>query len=128
MTEWIATVLIVIGTAFSALAAVGVWRMPDLYMRMQAAAKSSTVGVSCLILAAAIQFEPMGATTRALLVVAFLFLTGPVAAHMVARAAYAAGVELWSKSVLDELRDHTADQQKLTPSPSENASPPEARG
>lgn len=104
--EWIAAALILVGSVFSLLAAVGLLRMPDLYMRMQAAAKSSTLGVSCIVVAAALQFGETAFTTNAVLVVAFLFLTAPVAAHMIGRAAYFSGVELWTRSVIDEMQGH----------------------
>jgi multicomponent Na+:H+ antiporter subunit G len=104
--DWIVVALIVTGAAFCMIAALGILRLPDLYTRMQASAKSSTMGVSCLIIAATLRMDSLGAATRALLVVAFLFLTVPVAAHMIARAAYASGVPLWSGSILDELKTH----------------------
>jgi multicomponent Na+:H+ antiporter subunit G len=112
MTDWIVVALILTGAAFSTIAALGILRLPDLYTRMQASAKSSTMGVSCLIIAATLRMESLGAMTRALLVVAFLFLTVPVAAHMIARAAYAAGVPLWSGSLLDELKSHNHTGQR----------------
>lgn len=92
------------GTLFSVIAALGIFRMPDLYTRMQTAAKSSTLGVGCTILSVAIHFSDTGVTTRAVLVILFLFLTAPVAAHMVARAGYISGVPLWKGSVADEMR------------------------
>jgi multicomponent Na+:H+ antiporter subunit G len=109
VTEWILAALILVGPAFSLLAAVGVLRMPDVYMRIQAAAKSSTLGVSCLVLAVALHFDDAGVTVRSLLVIAFLFLTAPVAAHMIGRAAYLSGAPLWEKSIVDELREHADD-------------------
>jgi multicomponent Na+:H+ antiporter subunit G len=108
MMDGILAALILAGSAFSLLAAVGVLRMPDIYMRIQAAAKSSTLGVSCLVLAVALDFDDASVTARSLLVIAFLFLTAPVAAHMLGRAAYFAAVPLWEKSIVDELR---ADKQ-----------------
>lgn len=106
MTQWLTFALIVVGSVFSLLGAVGIFRMPDLYTRIQAAAKSSTLGVSCLVLATAVHFGGTGTATRAVLVIAFLFLTVPVAAHMIGRAAYAGGVPLWERSVIDELQSH----------------------
>lgn len=106
MIEWISAILIIVGGAFSGLAAVGILRMPDLYMRIQAATKSSTLGVSCIVGAAIMRLEGTDATTHALLVIAFLFLTAPVAAHMIGRAAYLAGVPLWNRSSIDEWGAH----------------------
>lgn len=92
------------GAIFSFIAALGVFRMPDLFTRMQAAAKTSTLGVGCTIVSVAIHFSDAGVTTRAVLVILFLFLTAPVAAHMIARAGYISGLRLWDKSVADEMR------------------------
>jgi multicomponent Na+:H+ antiporter subunit G len=50
-------------------------------------------------------------TTRALLIIAFLFLTAPVAAHVIARAAYATGVKLWYASLYDQLGDDRAEEE-----------------
>lgn len=106
-TEWTVTILIIIGCLFSVLAAIGILRMPDLYTRIQAATKSSTLGVSCLVLAAAVTINQTGTTTRSLLVIAFLLLTAPVAAHMIGRAAYLAGIPLWpGNGMTDEFLDH----------------------
>lgn len=105
MKEWITAVLLLIGGIFSLLAAVGLLRFPDLFMRMQASAKGGTLGVGLLIFAVAVYFGELGVTTRALLIMAFFFLTAPVAAHIIARAAYFVGVPLWERTVRDEMRD-----------------------
>ena len=101
--EWTTAALIVVGGVFSTIAAVGILRMPDLYMRIQAATKASTLGVSCIACASIVHLDGTGATTHAVLIIAFLFLTAPVAAHMIGRAAYTAGVSLWRGTVVDEL-------------------------
>lgn len=106
MNDLIAAVLLVIGGLAMMLAGVGVLRMPDLFMRMQSATKAATLGAGCSLLAVAVHFGEIGVTTRALLIIAFLFLTAPVAAHVIARAAYATGVKLWDASLFDQLRDH----------------------
>lgn len=96
----------VIGTFFMVVGAFGVVRMPDLYMRMSASAKSSTLGVMFMLLAAAIYFaDDLGVAARALAVIAFVFLTAPVAAHMIGRAGYLSGAQLWEKSVVNDLDD-----------------------
>ncbi len=104
INEIIACVFILAGTAFSLVAAVGIVRMPDLFTRMQAAAKTGTLGVGCTILAVAIYYADPGVATLAALVILFLFLTNPIAAHMIARAGYFAGVPIWEHTVVDELK------------------------
>lgn len=102
MTGAIIMLLLITGTAFALLAAVAVLRMPDLYTRMHGSTKSATLGVGCTILAAAIQFADMETTTAAILIIGFLFLTAPVAAHMIGRAAHRKQVPRWTGTVIDE--------------------------
>jgi len=56
------------------------------------------------MLSVALHFGELGVVTRALLAIAFFFLTAPVAAHMIGRAAYFVGVPLWEGTLRDELR------------------------
>ncbi|HSE99114.1 MAG TPA: monovalent cation/H(+) antiporter subunit G [Blastocatellia bacterium] len=104
MNEYAAAFLMVIGALFLLLAGVGVIRMPDLFTRMQAATKASTLGVGCTVVALMVYFANWGISIRALLVVTFLLMTAPVAAHMIGRAAYFVGVPMWQATTRDELR------------------------
>jgi len=106
MNEILSSVLMLIGATFALLAGAGVVRMPDLFTRMQAATKASTLGIGCIILAVAVHFGELGITTRALATIIFVILTAPVAAHMIARAAYFVGVPLWDGTIIDELHGH----------------------
>jgi multicomponent Na+:H+ antiporter subunit G len=92
------------GSAFALLAAVGVVRMPDVFTRMQASTKASTLGLGCLLIGAGLQFGDLASFIRVVSIGAFMLLTTPVAAHVIARAAYRADVELWEGTVLDERR------------------------
>jgi len=104
MTEALTILLLTIGTIFTLLAAIGILRMPDVFMRMQVATKAATLGVACVAMAAAVHFGDLATTARAVLIVLFLFLTAPVAAHTIGRAAYVAGAQLWEGTIVDELR------------------------
>ena len=104
LSNLLASVLLFVGAAFLFLAAVGIARMPDLFTRMQTTSKAATLGVGCVVLAVAVHFGDLGVTARALAVIVFVLLTAPVAAHLIARAAYLTGVELWEGTVADELR------------------------
>jgi CPA2 family monovalent cation:H+ antiporter-2 len=106
MSEAVSVALMIIGAAFALLAGVGIVRMPDLFMRMQAATKASSLGIGCIVLAVAVHFGELGVATRALATIVFVFLTAPVAAHMIARASYFVGVPLWQGTIIDELRGH----------------------
>jgi multicomponent Na+:H+ antiporter subunit G len=104
MKAWLVAGLLAFGALWMLIAALGVLRMPDLFTRMQASSKAGTLGIGTLMLAVGIHFGDLRAGAHALLIIAFFFLTAPVAAHMIARAAYLAGVPLWEGTERDELK------------------------
>jgi multicomponent Na+:H+ antiporter subunit G len=101
---FLSKVLILIGAFFMFVAALGVYRMPDLYMRLHSNTKSATFGIGFLLLGAAAQFADFAVSIRALAIILFLFATAPVAAHMIGRAAYFARAPLWEGTLSDELK------------------------
>jgi multicomponent Na+:H+ antiporter subunit G len=96
--------LLLIGAIFLFLAALGVVRMPDLFMRMQASTKAASLGIGCMLIGVAVHFGQLAITTRIILIIIFFLLTVPVAAHMIGRAAYFVGVRQWKGTLVDELR------------------------
>jgi len=109
MIDLITAILWMAGAVFALLAAVGLLRMPDVFTRMQASTKASTLGLGCLLVGAALQFGDLASLIRAGSIGAFIFLTTSVSAHVIARASYLAEVPLWDGTVLDERRatEHT---------------------
>ncbi|MFN3685065.1 MAG: monovalent cation/H(+) antiporter subunit G [Fimbriimonadaceae bacterium] len=103
MREGIAALLLAFGAVITFLAAYGVLRLPDSLTRMQATSKATTLGVGCVLLSVAVAFDDVGVRTKAALVVLFLFVTQPIAAHLMARASYRSGSPLWKGTVVDEL-------------------------
>jgi multicomponent Na+:H+ antiporter subunit G len=95
--------LIFFGVVFIFIAGIGIIRMPDLYLRMSVSTKAATLGLGLLLLGTALHFSRLGVSTRAIATIIFVFLTGPVAAHMIGRAAYSDGVPLWERTRIDEL-------------------------
>ena len=95
--------LLVLGGFFVFAAALGVLRLPDLLIRMHASTKAGTLGCGLILLALALHYGETGIVTRALATIVFLMVTAPIAAHMIGRAAYRAGVPLWKGTVIDEL-------------------------
>lgn len=102
------SVLIVILTTFGAifvlLAAIGLIRMPDTYLRISVTTKAATLGVGLMLVSTAIYFNDLSTTSRAMVIILFVLLTAPVSAHLIGRASYFMGVKLWDKSVMDDLR------------------------
>jgi multicomponent Na+:H+ antiporter subunit G len=102
----ISGVFIFSGAFFMLVAALGVYRLPDLYLRMAATSKAATLGASLMLIGIAIYFLDVSLAARAIATVLFLLLTAPIAAHMLGRAAYFTGVPLWEGTVKDELKGH----------------------
>jgi multicomponent Na+:H+ antiporter subunit G len=99
---WLTGFLALTGATLVLLAAIGIVRMPDLFTRMQAATKASTLGLGCLLGAAAIALADSSAVVRVVSIGAFVMLTSPVSTHVIARAAYLTKVALWEGTALDE--------------------------
>jgi len=104
VAEVIGQGLMLVGALFIFLAALGVVRMPDLFMRMHANTKSGTLGIGFIMLGAAFCFSDSTATLRAVAVILFMLLTAPISSHLLARAAYFSGIPLWEKTLSDDLR------------------------
>lgn len=106
MREIIVLIFISSGALFILTAAIGIIRMPDLFLRMSSSAKAGTLGMGLILIGVAIHFNLFSITTRSVAIIFFLLLTAPVAAHMIGRAAYFDGVPLWSGTKFDQLKSH----------------------
>ena len=104
------------------IAGIGLLRMPDLYLRMSAATKASTLGLGLILLGTVVYFGELGIASRAIATIIFVLLTAPVSAHMIGRAAYTNGVPLWEGTKLDELQGRYDEPAQIlhgaTPKPS----------
>jgi multicomponent Na+:H+ antiporter subunit G len=105
MVDWLVSVLIFLGCMFCLLSAVGLIRLPDTLIRMHAATKAGTLGAGLILIAVAVFFRDIGTVVRALLALVFLYMTAPVAAHLIGRAAYRSGIQLSSRTWVDQLKD-----------------------
>lgn len=111
--EIIISVMILLGASLSILAAIGVIRLPDVYTRTHAAGISNTFGVSLLLFATVGYFfhTGQGFNARVLLAILFIYLTTPIASHLINRAAYDTGVPLAIR-IRDQLRSVKKDDIK----------------
>ena len=100
----VSAVLLLTGTALALLAGLGLVRFPDVFSRMHAATKPATLGLLCITVGAALRMEEGSDAVKLLLVAAFQFLTAPVAAHMIGRAAYRSGAGALDDLVADDLK------------------------
>lgn len=104
MIEILILIIAFLGALFILLAAVGLVRMPDLYLRISVTTKAATLGIGMLLACAAFHFNEIAITSRVLAIILFMLLTAPVGAHLLGRASYFIGIPMWKKSTMDDLK------------------------
>ena len=87
--EIVSVVLVLTGATFALVGSIGLLRFPDIFTRLHGPTKATTLGVGGVILGTILYLASHGETgvVRELLITAFLFLTAPVSAHLIAKAA-----------------------------------------
>jgi multicomponent Na+:H+ antiporter subunit G len=103
----VAAILLLIGSAFCAIAALGILRFPDVYTRLHAASKAGPLGAGLILVAVAFASGDWAIAVRCVLGLAFLILTSPVSAHLLARAALQSGVQPDTRTSIDEYGRNT---------------------
>ncbi|WP_079202708.1 Na+/H+ antiporter subunit G [Pseudomonas sp. CC6-YY-74] len=103
MHSWIEALValfLLLGSLFALVGAIGLYRLPDFFMRLHGPTKSTTLGVGCMVIASMIYFGSRGAgiSLHELLISLFLFITAPVSAHMLAKAALQQKLRLSAKT------------------------------
>lgn len=89
MLEWMLATLILIGATFTLIGSIGLYKLPDFYMRLHGPTKATTIGVGAILIASALYFSFYGSqiSLHELLITLFLFITAPVSALLMAKAA-----------------------------------------
>lgn len=104
LADALAALLVLAGALFSLIGAIGILKLQDVLIRMHASSKAGVFGSSLILLAVAVVYGDQGSiVVQALLAILFLLITAPVAAHVIGRHAYRAGIPLWPGTWADEL-------------------------
>lgn len=87
--ELIVSILLIVGAGFALVGSIGLARLPDFYMRLHGPTKATTLGVGGMVVASLIFFsyQEEGISLHEVLIALFLFITAPVSAHIVSKAA-----------------------------------------
>lgn len=87
--DYLLSLLIVTGAAFTFIGSLGLARLKDFYTRLHGPTKATTLGVGCVLIASALYFSlhEDGVSLHEILVTLFLFITAPVSAHLLSKAA-----------------------------------------
>ncbi|MDA3863482.1 MAG: monovalent cation/H(+) antiporter subunit G [Deltaproteobacteria bacterium] len=89
--NWIGNIFIITGALFTLLGSLGVLRMPDVYNRLQAGTKATTLGFLSILVGAAF-LQPLW-IPKLILIGVFLVITAPISSHNLARASHRRGLK-----------------------------------
>lgn len=107
MLDIIISIFLILGAGFALVGSIGLLKLPDFYTRLHGPTKATTLGLGALLIASMIYFSSRGdVSLHELLVTLFLFMTAPVSAHLLAKAA----LHLRIRSEVDLPKD---EQSKL---------------
>jgi len=101
--------LLVLGAVFLLLGGLGVLRMPDIYNRIQAGAKTTTLGTLLILTGTAFLHPDWG--LKLMLIGLFLLFTNPLSSQVLARAAHRGGIEKTPETLVDKLAEDFPDEQ-----------------
>ncbi len=89
MMEWLVALLAVAGSLFVFMGSVALVKLPDFYTRLHGPTKATTLGLGALVLASIAYFNFVKGelSLQQLLIALFLFITAPITAHMLIKAA-----------------------------------------
>ena len=87
--EVLVSLLLLAGAVFTLIGSIGLARLPDVFMRLHGPTKATTLGAGSVLVAALAFFTARSGVPEVsnILVLLFLFITAPVSAHLMARAA-----------------------------------------
>lgn len=108
MAELTGSILILIGAFFLFSAGLGLLRMPDVFTRIQAGTKASTLG-NILVLAGLGFYHPDW-SLKLLIIAYFVLMTNPLSSHALSRAAHAIRTPMAASTVVDALRNTDEEQ------------------
>lgn len=109
--DFMTAFFLITGGLFLLVGSIGLFRLPDFFMRLHAPTKASTLGIGSILMASIIffSFKGGGISIKEFLVILFMFLTAPITAHMLSKAALHAKQEAREGTLnldrLDAIRD-----------------------
>jgi multicomponent K+:H+ antiporter subunit G len=89
ITELITGFFLIVGAMFLLVGSIGLFRLPDFYMRLHGPTKASTLGIGAILMASIVffSFKGSGISIKEFLIILFIFLSAPITANMLSKAA-----------------------------------------
>ena len=88
MLIYISNFLILLGTIFMCIAALGLWRLKSLYLKMHAATKAGALGCGLILFGVGMQIKNLHSFTEIILLIIFIAITNPISAHLIGKIYY----------------------------------------
>lgn len=111
--EILSSILIMIGVGFMMIAAIGLLRLPDFYIRNSASTKASTLGLGLILFGISIHFNDIEIALEIIAILIFILLISPLSAHVMARSAFKIKIPFWKKTNIEDLnKDHSIDKEQ----------------
>lgn len=104
-TDLIAAGCLAFGLFFFFVGALGVLRLPDVYLRLHAASKCTTLGIMGLLLAVIFHIGTGDVVAKSLATIVFAFVATPIGSHLLAKAALRQRQPQWDRTIGDEHAD-----------------------
>lgn len=96
-------IVLLVGLFFMLIGAVSLHRLPDAYNRLHGASICVTLGLTCMLVAAAQELGSAAVVSKALITLVFTFVASPIGSHLLAKAAHHGGLEQWERTLSDDL-------------------------
>ncbi len=95
IVELLVSLLLLVGAGFALIGSLALVRLPDFFARLHGPTKATTLGVGGMLAGSLIHFSAAGdgLSMHELLIMAFLFMTAPVSAHLMSQAALRCGLD-----------------------------------
>lgn len=110
LLDWLGAIMILVGVGFTLIAAIGLVRLPDAYARMHAATKPQLLGLSILLIGAAVSLREVRWTVLILAVLVLQVVAAPTGSHLMGRAIHRAIPEAEDELAIDEWKDELSDE------------------
>ena len=98
-SQWLAAFFILLGACFAFIGSLGLAILPDFFTRLHAPTKNTTIGIGGIVIATIIITAAQGTPNfNELLIAIFLFLTAPISAHIMAKAALHTELKMFNRT------------------------------
>lgn len=103
MIEWLVFIFLIMGAAFVLVSAIGLLRLPDLFIRIHASTKTTSLGFMLMLAGMMLTFPEWAVILKGILTILFVFLTAPLGSHMISKAGNILGIRKWDYYTHDDL-------------------------